>query len=155
MAKNNLISRANAHLITQTKIKTQTKTHTQISIKSKPITTKTINDLKNDNHHIDNIDYNKDHPIKFRCIACKKKECTDHSINKYHQVHEIKQKTKEILEQFKTLNEIVLLAQTQSGKSDVIKRILELFENNEEYFQNILKIESIIIILYASGRYSV
>ena len=141
MTKNDLISKVNAHF----KI---THTQTKISIKTNnPTKTSTIYNIKNDNHH---LDYNKDHPIKFACIDCKKNTCAIHSINKYHQTIEIKQTAKEILELFKMSHETVLLAQTQSGKSDVVKRILELFENNEEYFKNILKIESIVIILYAS-----
>jgi hypothetical protein len=38
----------------------------------------------------------------------------------------------------------------QSGKSDVIKRVIELYNNNKDFFENILKIENIFVILLAS-----
>jgi hypothetical protein len=97
-----------------------------------------------------NIDYNKNYVSNPICINCKRNECDEHSINIYHQKKHIKETSKQIIEYFIHFNELILLAQMQSGKSDVIKRIIELFNNNKEYFEKILKIENIFIIILAS-----
>ena len=97
-----------------------------------------------------NIDYDKNYILTPICINCKRNECVEHSINTYHQKKHIKESAKEIIELFHNTNESILLAQMQSGKSDVIKRIIELFNNNKQYFADSLKIENIFIIILAS-----
>jgi hypothetical protein len=94
--------------------------------------------------------YDKNYIFNPICINCKRNECDEHSINTYHQKKHIKETTKEIIELFHNFNELILLAQMQSGKSDVIKRIIELFNNNKQYFEDFLKIENIFIIILAS-----
>jgi hypothetical protein len=96
------------------------------------------------------INYDDNYILNPICICCKKNECSEHSINTYHQKKHIKDTAKEIIELFNNYNELVLLAQMQSGKSDVIKRIIELFNNNKQYFEDFLKIENIFIIIVAS-----
>jgi hypothetical protein len=97
----------------------------------------------------------KTEKINPSCILCKKgNSCPLHSDSKtkYHQDPEIIACVKDIMNKFINLQELLLLAETQSGKSDVIKRIVELFKEFPEEFKKYFNIDNIFVLICCSDN---
>jgi energy-coupling factor transporter ATP-binding protein EcfA2 len=87
-----------------------------------------------------------------KCVFCKKQTCIYHKTTNYHNDGVIIACVKDIIIDFKKLNEQLLIAQTQCGKSDIIKRIIDIFNNNKELFDEKYNIQNIFIIICAADN---
>jgi hypothetical protein len=132
----------------------------KVTVKSKSINkvTKGIHiDEYNEHNELDDLGdpgedsmLSKKYEPRVRCSACSNNECEAHTANTYYMDKEVIECAKDIVKGMKQSNEQLLVAQTQSGKTDVVKRILDLQINNRDYFKSNLKINNIVFIICAS-----
>lgn len=92
----------------------------------------------------------KTYPVTYQCRICQHNPRDGHRVTNHHQDLEIIVSVQNTLKAIITNKELVLCAQSQSGKSDFIKRILDLFNNNKETFASTFKIESCFVVISAS-----
>ncbi|AYV84087.1 MAG: hypothetical protein Hyperionvirus17_7 [Hyperionvirus sp.] len=88
------------------------------------------------------------------CKLCTLNKFVDigHTVTYHHQDKEIIDAVAKLIPEYKKINEQLLIAQAQCGKSDIIKRIFECFNNNKKYFSTEYQIESVYLIICASAN---
>src|SRR5207249_1224721 len=79
--------------------------------------------------------------------------CQEHRIkNVYHHDPVVVTTVQRILLDFKSKNEITLMAPTQSGKSDPIKRICELAHDCTAQMSADFKIDNVFVVICAADN---